>query len=211
MPGHQPAVPPALRAAAAASPGFPWPPPAPLPSGTCWAACREGQATGAGIGVRGSPPVPAGPRRDPGVPTAPPHLEETRMRRRFRYFWDSVSVPGDKEGGQGVAGCDIPGRATPCQAVPGRTLLPLAVVGTESLVAGSVGVQVLEGVLGNVLLHHHLVVADDVGQRQRHQLRGRVGIHGVESGGSCGVGGTAGVSGAGGGLGAAPRGRGKGR
>lgn len=108
------------------------------------------------------------------------------MRRRFRYFFCSVRFPGDREErSEGAVGSPL----APCRVVPCRTLLPLAVVGPKGLVAGGVRVQELEGVLGDVLLHQQLVVADDVGQRQGCQLGRGVGNHCPESGGPCGVGG----------------------
>lgn len=60
------------------------------------------------------------------------------------------------------------------------TLWRSGVILGEGLVFWDAGVQEAERVLGDVLGCHHLVGADDVGQRDGRQLLLRVRLHGVE-------------------------------
>lgn len=64
--------------------------------------------------------------------------------------------------------------------VVGLTLCGFGVVLGEGLVFWDVGVQEAERVLGDVLGCHHLVGADDVGQRDGRQLLLCVRLHRVE-------------------------------
>lgn len=120
------------------------------------------------------------------------HLEDTRMRRWFRYSFFLVRIPGGREGSwEGAVGAPPP-PPVPCCAAAHHTLLPLAVVGPKGFVTGHIGVEEEQWVLGDVLLCQQLVITDDVGQRQRCQLGCGVGDDGTEGGGSYGVGVSAG-------------------